>query len=74
MMKNQFILAGDIGGTKTTLAIFHPESGPHRPVDQATFPSRSYPSLQALIEEFLKEKQYQLGKAVFGVAGPVVDG
>ena len=74
MKDNQFILAGDIGGTKTTLAIFHPEAGPHRPVDKTTFPSRSYPSLQALIEEFLKGKQYQFGKAVFGVAGPVVDG
>lgn len=74
MKDNRFILVGDIGGTKTTLAIFHPEAGPHCPVDKTTFPSRNFSSLQALIGEFLSGKQYQLGQAVFGVAGPVMDG
>lgn len=36
------LLAGDIGGTKTDLALFSSEGGPQRPLAQATFPSARY--------------------------------
>ena len=36
------LLAGDIGGTKTHLAIISPEVGPHAPLAEATFPSARY--------------------------------
>jgi len=48
------LLAGDIGGTKTDLAIFSVEGGPHSPLTQAQLHSADYPSLQALVTEFLK--------------------
>ena len=67
-------LAGDIGGTKTALAIFDTELGPRTFLEQATFPSADYPSLDALVVEFLKGKKWQLGRASFDVAGPVVNG
>jgi glucokinase len=68
------ILAGDIGGTKTNVALFSPEDGPHRPHAEATFPSAKYPSLEAVVREFLAAHPAQLQAACFGVAGPVVEG
>ncbi|MGH7962640.1 MAG: glucokinase, partial [Candidatus Binatia bacterium] len=70
-----YILAGDIGGTKTTLAIYATE-GPHQVslVREASFPSRQYGGLEAVIEEFLKSGQEQVAAGAFGIAGPVLDG
>lgn len=68
------ILAGDIGGTKTNLAVFSPELGPHHPLVEATFPSGQYPSLEAIIAEFLAAHPHPVDGACFGVAGPVVEG
>lgn len=68
------LLAGDIGGTKTSLAIFSPETGPTVPLVEATFPSDDYPSLQAIALEFLGRVAYKVQYASFGVAGPVVNG
>jgi glucokinase len=67
-------LAGDIGGTKTNLAIFSPEAGPRAPLAEATFPSGRYPSLEALVQEFLSRVNLKVERATFGVAGPVVAG
>lgn len=68
------LLAGDIGGTKTILALFTTDQGPYQPLAIATFPSGDYPSLEAIIEQFLREQQAEVSQAVFGVAGPVVSG
>jgi glucokinase len=67
------LLAGDIGGTKTNLAVFASETG-LAPTVQATYKSSRYPSLEAVVTEFLKETGVPVDRAVFGVAGPVVDG
>ncbi len=68
------LLAGDIGGTKTLLAIYAPESGPKKPLVEASFPSDDYPNLQAIAQEFLRQTEHQVNYASFGVAGPVVNG
>jgi len=47
------LIAGDVGGTKTDLAIYSPESGPHVPLAETEVHSANYPSLQALVAEFL---------------------
>lgn len=49
-------LAGDIGGTKTTLAIINANSGPRVFLDKATFASHDYPMLEAIVKLFLKGK------------------
>jgi glucokinase len=67
------LLAGDIGGTKTNLALFSSESG-LVPVAHATFKSVDYPSLKAVVSEFLADTGGSIDSAVFGVAGPVVNG
>ena len=43
------LIAGDIGGTKTDLAIYSPESGPDAPLAQTEVHSADYPSLQAMV-------------------------
>src|SRR2546421_9411962 len=68
------LLAGDIGGTKTNLAIYSPEAGVRKPLVEATFPSALYPSLEALVHTFLAQTNLEVDRASFGVAGPVVAG
>jgi len=68
------ILAGDIGGTKTILALFSRDSGPHQPLVESVFPSASYGSLEAIVREFLAGHPVLVEAASFGVAGPVVNG
>jgi glucokinase len=68
------LIAGDIGGTKTDLAIYSIESGPHAPLAQAEFHSADYQSLQAMVSEFLAQVKLPVGYASFDVAGPVIDG
>ena len=68
------LLAGDIGGTKTKLAVFSNESGPRVPLAEATFPSADYASLEALVRQFMSQVNFPIDRASFGVAGPVVAG
>jgi glucokinase len=68
------LLAGDIGGTKTVLAVCSPEAGPHAPLVEATFPSSRYGRLEAIVREFLGQVNLPIDRACFGIAGPVVDG
>jgi glucokinase len=69
------LLAGDIGGTKTVLAVFEEDATDfdHKPLYEEVFPSAQYNSLEAIITEFLNNKPVELTGACFGVAGPVVD-
>jgi len=68
------LIAGDIGGTKTDLAIFSVEAGPHTPLAQETVRSANYPSLQAMVKEFLAKVKMPVDRACFDVAGPVIGG
>jgi glucokinase len=68
------LLAGDIGGTKTNLAVFTDEDGWKKPLVEATFPSGQYASLEALVQEFQQQHPFTVEQASFGVAGPVVGG
>lgn len=67
------ILAGDIGGTSTRLALF--ERG-NLIGEEKKFPSHSFKSLEEIVEEYLKsqKKSQKVEKACFGVAGPVREG
>lgn len=68
------LIAGDVGGTKTDLAIYSKESGPHAPLAQIEVHSSDYPSLQAIVAEFLSKTKMPVEAASFDVAGPVIDG
>ena len=68
------LVAGDIGGTKTDLAIYSSESGPHTPLAETEAHSADYPSLQAIVAEFLGQVKMSVDVASFDVAGPVING
>lgn len=68
------VLAGDIGGTKTNLAVFSREKGLHDPIAEQTFPSANYPDLETIAKEFLAKVELRVERAAFGVAGPVIAG
>jgi glucokinase len=67
-------LAGDVGGTKTRLALFAADGPRLRPVAQATFRSRDYPGPAPIIGEFLKAHPQAADRVCLGVAGPVRQG
>jgi glucokinase len=68
------MLAGDIGGTKTDLAVFDLDHDAITPTVQREFPSGAYPDLQSMVREFLGSLQVTVDRACFAVAGPVVEG
>lgn len=68
------ILAGDIGGTKTDLALFSTDSGPRAPLAQEEFQSRHYAGIEPMVREFLGRVQTPVECACLDVAGPVIDG
>lgn len=71
------LLAGDIGGTKTVLAVFDVGEEAlitRHPIQERVFPSQQYQSLDLIVDEFLRDSALTISAASFGVAGPVVDG
>jgi glucokinase len=67
------ILAGDVGGTKTILALFEEsDSGALASAREATLPSRELVSFERAVQAFVASTP--ITAACFGVAGPVVDG
>src|SRR5215813_6099513 len=68
------LIAGDIGGTKTDLAIYSRECGPHTPLAQTQVHSADYPNLQAMVKGFLAQVKTSVDVASFDVAGPVING
>jgi glucokinase len=70
------IIAGDIGGTKTNVALFEPSGGEvGRPLAQQSFRSAHYGSLEDILREFVAaHRPVPITSACFGVAGPVLRG
>jgi glucokinase len=66
------ILAGDIGGTKTNLAFF--QGAVATQSASGTFHSRDYPSLDAIVREFVAQHKLGVQRACFGIAGPIKNG
>lgn len=73
-MSRELVLAGDIGGTKTSLALFSVHGEKLRGESTRTFPSKQYSGLAPILKEFLAGANYAIEAACFGIAGPVVDG
>lgn len=68
------ILAGDVGGTKTLLALF--EIIDNRLVEQKSkkYASNDYESLEVILTDFLNDVKSKIESAAFGIPGPVIDG
>ena len=74
MARKELVLAGDIGGTKTNLALYSVHGDKLRSESNRTFPSKNYSGLLPVVQEFLAGTQHAIDAACFGIAGPVVDG
>jgi glucokinase len=68
------ILAGDIGGTTTRLAIFRAVDNDLTVVAQHNFASREYGSLATIVHDFVAANGHRPACACFGIAGPVRNG
>ncbi|MFY0255639.1 glucokinase [Chitinophaga sp. 30R24] len=70
-----YLLAGDLGGTKTNLALFSLWHGKLDMIREETYPSRNYTSFSEIIQQFINEGKDILPQRIcVGVAGPVVRG
>jgi glucokinase len=68
------LIAGDIGGTTTRLALVSPQAGPRKFVAEQEFSSGDYKGLQPIVEAFLAKTGAHAISACFDVAGPVNGG
>ncbi|MCG7946126.1 MAG: glucokinase [Candidatus Thiodiazotropha taylori] len=69
------ILAGDIGGTNTRLALFDSTGDkPEQAIIEASYPSPAHPTIESILEQFLDQHRLKdIQRACFGLAGPVID-
>src|SRR3972149_5371107 len=74
MARRELVLAGDVGGTKTNVALFSVHGESIRPEWTQSFASKRYSGLVPVLQEFLVVGAHSIDAACFGIAGPVVDG
>lgn len=67
------VIAGDIGGTKTRLAIIEVAGARVHCVHEVEYTSSAYATFEALLADFLKDAAIP-EHAAFGIAGPVIGG
>ena len=65
------ILAGDIGGTNTRLALFEKIEKGFKSVAEKQFSSSAHRHLAEIVRVFLQENSHPVDRACFGVPGPV---
>ncbi len=68
------VLSGDIGGTKTWLALYEVDGSRLETLAEARYASREHASLDEILRIFLDSTKDRCDYACFGVAGPVRDG
>jgi glucokinase len=68
------ILAGDIGGTHSRIALFNEENGRLRLFCENIYFSRDHQSLEEIVTIFLGKEGGNVQAACFGIAGPVLHG
>jgi glucokinase len=68
------VLAGDVGGTKTLLALVEPAGAGVRLLAQRRFDSPAHSGLASIVSAFLRDTGAGVTAACFGVPGAVMDG
>jgi glucokinase len=68
------LIAGDIGGTMTRLALVSKQAGPRHFLAAREFRSGDYPGLEPMVASFLAKADGDVTCACFDVAGPVIAG
>lgn len=70
-------LVGDIGGTKTNIAILDSNGNSFKTVFEKSFLSKDYDTLRTIVKKVFEEDikgKFNITKACFGVAGPIKNG
>lgn len=68
------ILAGDIGGTHTRIALFQQNQRRLEKLLDRVYPSPDYQSLDEIVSLFVSNENVRISAACFGIAGPVMHG
>ena len=71
--KSSIVFAGDIGATKTNLALFKVEGDSVATLQESQYKSHDYKNIIELTDTFIKDLPLP-DSICFGVAGPVLDG
>jgi glucokinase len=74
MAKYPIVIAGDIGGTKTRIALYGTEADRPRLIEMRTFSSRDASGLPEMVEQFMGRISEKPRSACFGIAGPIFEG
>ena len=67
-------MVGDIGGTKTAMALYALDDDVRSPRFRQDFPSADYPDLDTIVRTFITASGERADYGCFDVAGPVVQG
>ncbi len=66
---SEWILAADIGGTKINLACFNRHDGPLAPLKERSYATTHFPSLEAILANFLDGGSIVPAAVCFGIPG-----
>lgn len=72
--KDYHILAADVGGTKTNLALFQVNNRKLITINETKYPTKNYNSLLDIIKHFKKHNPITIDSICLGAAGPVING
>jgi glucokinase len=73
VMSSTRVLAGDVGGSKTTLAVFRADGAAPQCECEYTYASTAHASLSEILDDFLAQADRPtLAAACLGVAGPII--
>lgn len=72
--KNGLILAADVGGTKTNLALFKIINDALEVISEKSYKTKKYKSFIDLFNEFYTNNHIKIDAICLGVAGPVIEG
>ena len=68
------LLAVDIGGTKTNMAVFTDAGSLKKPLHLKTFASRAYKSFEAVLDDYRNAIPDEIDRAVICIAAPIATG
>lgn len=72
--EDYFIVAGDVGGTKTNLSICHVTENGISEMVARSYSSGDFTAFLHMLQEFINNHPYTIKRIALGVAGPVIDG
>ncbi|KAA3648838.1 MAG: glucokinase [Chloroflexi bacterium] len=72
-MQERYLLAGDIGGTKTNLAIYSTQKGVYTPLHETRLENDRFHNFEEIVSDYLRDINFPIQAISLGIAGPVRD-